>query len=428
MTVSLYKRGKTWWTDFSVNGQRFREGLDTTDWREAQAKEKELISLATQGKLAVAPMQFARMAFGAAADRHVEDKEPRVAPRSIQTEKERLKPLRAFFGATSLNRISADAVRRYITERKAKNISNRTINMEVACLARILRRAKRWHLMAEDLRPLPERHDVGRALTAEQKALLLSRAYSRPEWMVASCAMSLALNTTMRACELRGLRWQDVNLREGVIIVARTKTESGKRTIPLNDEAWRVLLQLHKRAEKILDKVPSLSWYVFPHAEGAMEPDPTRPMSNWRTAWRRLSRAVDCPNCGQLQDPGMTCTRCTSDISKVESPIAGLRFHDLRHHAITELAESAVSDQTIMSIAGHVSPKMLAHYSHVRLEAKRKALASLISRPEGDRHVTIDVTNRRETKEERRQTIENMVDVTGIEPATPCLQSRCSPS
>ena len=426
--MSLYKRGKTWWTDFSVNGQRFREGLDTTDWREAQAKEKELISLATQGKLAVAPMQFARMAFGAAADRHVEDKEPRVAPRSIQTEKERLKPLRAFFGATSLNRISADAVRRYITERKAKNISNRTINMEVACLARILRRAKRWHLMAEDLRPLPERHDVGRALTAEQKALLLSRAYSRPEWMVASCAMSLALNTTMRACELRGLRWQDVNLREGVIIVARTKTESGKRTIPLNDEAWRVLLQLHKRAEKILDKVPSLSWYVFPHAEGAMEPDPTRPMSNWRTAWRRLSRAVDCPNCGQLQDPGMTCTRCTSDISKVESPIAGLRFHDLRHHAITELAESAVSDQTIMSIAGHVSPKMLAHYSHVRLEAKRKALASLISRPEGDRHVTIDVTNRRETKEERRQTIENMVDVTGIEPATPCLQSRCSPS
>jgi integrase len=57
--------------------------------------------------------------------------------------------------------------------------------------------------------------------------------------------------------------------------------------------------------------------------------------------------------------------------------LAGLRFHDLRHHAITELAESLASDSTVMAIAGHVSAKMLAHYSHVRLQAKRTALDSL---------------------------------------------------
>jgi hypothetical protein len=57
--------------------------------------------------------------------------------------------------------------------------------------------------------------------------------------------------------------------------------------------------------------------------------------------------------------------------------VAGLRFHDLRHHAITELAESQASEQTIMSIAGHVSRKMLAHYSHIRLDAKRRALDAL---------------------------------------------------
>jgi hypothetical protein len=49
----------------------------------------------------------------------------------------------------------------------------------------------------------------------------------------------------------------------------------------------------------------------------------------------------------------------------------------LRHHAITELAESKASDQTSMAIAGHVSKKMLALYSHVRLEAKRTALDAL---------------------------------------------------
>ena len=54
--------------------------------------------------------------------------------------------------------------------------------------------------------------------------------------------------------------------------------------------------------------------------------------------------------------------------------LSHLRFHDLRHHAITELAESQASDMTIMSIAGHASRKMLERYSHIRMEAKRRAL------------------------------------------------------
>jgi hypothetical protein len=34
-----------------------------------------------------------------------------------------------------------------------------------------------------------------------------------------------------------------------------------------------------------------------------------------------------------------------------------------------------------MAIAGHVSPKMLDHYSHVRMQAKRAALDSLSANP-----------------------------------------------
>jgi hypothetical protein len=68
---------------------------------------------------------------------------------------------------------------------------------------------------------------------------------------------------------------------------------------------------------------------------------------------------------------------CKADTRTLKSPLFGLRFHDLRHHAITELAESHASERTIMAIAGHVSPKMLDHYSHVRMQAKRQALDSL---------------------------------------------------
>jgi integrase len=107
-----------------------------------------------------------------------------------------------------------------------------------------------------------------------------------------------------------------------------------------------------------------------------------RPQTSWRTAWRRLTRAIHCPVCGKLQNPGEKCCKaeCGADIRDVKSPLASLRFHDLRHHAITELAESQTSDQTISSIAGHVSPKMLAHYSHVRLERSAATQNSLSRR------------------------------------------------
>jgi hypothetical protein len=41
------------------------------------------------------------------------------------------------------------------------------------------------------------------------------------------------------------------------------------------------------------------------------------------------------------------------------------------------VAEAGAPDATVMSLAGHISPEMLAHYSHVRMEAKRTALAAL---------------------------------------------------
>ena len=59
------------------------------------------------------------------------------------------------------------------------------------------------------------------------------------------------------------------------------------------------------------------------------------------------------------------------------APFKGFRFHDLRHQAITEMAESGKSDATVMSLAGHLSRRMMEHYSHVRMERKRDAVEAL---------------------------------------------------
>jgi len=381
--MSLYKRKNTWWTDFSVNGQRFRQSLDTTDWREAQSNEKELIAQAQAGKLSGAGRSFARLAFTEGLERYLADRCAHVAPCSHRSESDHAKPLREYFSATPVARISVEAILAYIRYRKEKGISNVTINMEVGIVRRILKRAKRWSMVADDVPRLPERRDIGRALSFEEKTRLLRVAGAKPEWETARLAAILALNTTMRGCELKGLCWRDIDFIERTLTIRRSKTAAGERVIPLNADAWNTILQLRERARKLFGDNLEADWHLFPHAEGYSKPDPTRPMSGWRSAWRSLTRAVQCPACGLLEQPAEECANdeCKADIRSLKSPLHGLRFHDLRHHAITELAESQASERTIMAISGHISAKMLDHYSHVRMQAKRQALDALSAKP-----------------------------------------------
>ncbi len=80
--------------------------------------------------------------------------------------------------------------------------------------------------------------------------------------------------------------------------------------------------------------------------------DPTKPVTTLKTAWTKVR-----------------------DIANVVG-----RWHDNRHTLVTKLAESGAGDEVIMSIAGHVSRAMLHRYSHVRMEAKRRALNETAAR------------------------------------------------
>jgi integrase len=424
MNMALFRRGKWWWTDFSVNGVRYRQpirdelGQRTKDWREALSREKELIAQAQAGKLASSSQQFARLSFSDAVDRYLSERLARIQPKTARAERERARQLKKYFDPTPVGRITADSVLAYIAERKKAGMANGTVNRDLDVLRGVLKRAKRWYMMAEDIRPLPVRQNVGRALAHDEKLRLLKLAAAKPEWQNARLAAALALNTTMRACEIRGLRWRAVDFMERTITVGRntTKTDAGERIIPLNPEAWAVILESRERAKLLFGVEPQPDWYVFPHAEGLIRPDPTKPMSGWRTAWRNLTRAIHCPTCGDLQKPGEKCrnTECGADISKVKSPTHGLRFHDLRHHAITELSEGQASDQTIMSIAGHISPKMLRLYSHVRMQAKRKALDALSGGSSGGSYDTNNGTNLLDNPKSDPQVIEKFGGREGI--------------
>jgi len=264
----------------------------------------------------------------------------------------------------------------------------------------------------------------------DEKLRLLKVAASRPEWQNAAYAAILALNSTMRGCEIKQLRWRDIDFMGKTLTIRKSKTDAGERVIPLNVDAMSTVFLLYRRAQKHGEVRPE--HYLFPACETGHF-DLTRPQTSWRTAWRNLTRLVTCPGCGTNRNPARTCCneKCEADIGKVRSSLAGLRFHGLRHHAITELAESQTSDSTIMAIAGHVSTKMLQHYSHVRIQAKRTALdaLSMTKATLGDETGGYDTnhdTKRDQRQQQPTQIIENMVSAAGLEPATHALKGHCS--
>ena len=57
--------------------------------------------------------------------------------------------------------------------------------------------------------------------------------------------------------------------------------------------------------------------------------------------------------------------------------------HDCRHTFVSRLVENpGVSEQTVRALSGHVSKRMLEHYSHIRTSAKQAAIAVLDSAAE----------------------------------------------
>lgn len=226
------------------------------------------------------------------------------------------------------------------------------LNKELQVLRQILKRHKLWANLQGDVKFEREHCDIGKALTREEENELLKACASNA---LLNAVVTLALNTALRKNEIRTLRWSQIDFEKRTVTVGRAKTQAGTgRVIPLNQPAFDALV---KWAGRLVES--NADDYVFPACEAAgierehpdrERIDPSRPIKSWRSAWRAALKR------GGLQ----------------------LRFHDLRHTCITKLAESPASEQTLMAIAGHLSQKMIEHYSHIRMEAKRRATDAIV--------------------------------------------------
>src|ERR1035437_9907147 len=338
-----------WWYEFSLAGKRIRESAQTTlktIAREAeQDRRREL-----EKTLAGMPIEKRENRINSVADlvkTYLEryELDHRGRQKSILFAKGRLAHVTRLLGSARLPDVTEDAVRRYIKTRIAEKVSGRTINMEVGEFSRAI--GKPWSFLWPKVRKQEERKDVGRALSPEEEARLLESAGKKSRWHTAAVIVRALLLTGMRSGELAGAAWGQVAFDQRVLTVGRAKTSSGTgRMIPMNGDLF-ALLSMHAAwfTEKFGTARPE--HYLFPF--GSVPNDPTRPTTTLKTSWDSIRK-----------DSGISC-----------------RLHDLRHTALTKMAEAGTPESTMLSLAGHMSRAMLERYSHIRMAAKREAVESL---------------------------------------------------
>jgi hypothetical protein len=119
--MSLYKRGGTWWFEFTFAAQRIRESAKTGSKTLAKEIERKRRRDMEEGLHGIRKRR-ARL-FVAAAEEWLAFQRPHLAPRSVEIEEANLRHLKPVFGRTLLGDISArifPAIKRHGSRRRLR--------------------------------------------------------------------------------------------------------------------------------------------------------------------------------------------------------------------------------------------------------------------------------------------------------------------
>lgn len=165
-----------------------------------------------------------------------------------------------------------------------------------------------------------------RLTAAERIALLDACDASRNKWLKPT--VQIALETAMRQGEILSLRWEHLDLESRVALLPMTKNGEA-RAVPLNLEAIETLKGLARSSDGLVLPVTRM------------------------TLHKAFSRAVS------------------------RAGIKDLTFHDLRHEAMSTLAElGELNVLELAAVSGHKSLQVLKRYTHLQAENLAKKIDS----------------------------------------------------
>lgn len=237
-----------------------------------------------------------------------------------------LRQLEAEFGPYAVSSINSEMVSTFRNDR-LKKVAASTAKKEINLLSSLIDLAgQEWGIplavnpCAMVKRPVePKGRD--RRLEGDEEARLLKACSQSVAGQELTALVQVALETGARLGELLKLQWMDVNLGKQTARLLETKNGED-RVIPLSSKAREVLKSLPR------------------HIHGRVfwrwaESD------SFNKTWRR------------------TCRR---------AGITDLRFHDLRHEAVSRLFEKGLDSMEAAAVSGHKTLQTLKRYTHLRAE------------------------------------------------------------
>jgi integrase len=274
-----------------------------------------------------------------------------------------------FLGRMRLQEIQPVHIQKLYSIKKEEGRGARTIQLIHAILHNILKQAEREGILSHNSVDAVERPKVEQAemqiLNEEQIRQFLSAASGSPFETV----YYLALTTGMRASELLGLKWSDVDGKKSTLFVHRQmqyiagqgyifsqpKTQAGRRQIKVGASTLKEL-EAHRNRQSIQKSIAGERWQendlIFPTTIGT-------PLDYKRVTkeFKRLLKRAGLPE---------------------------IRFHDLRHTSLNTLMEMGLPVNTVQRRAGHTRASttvdIYGHATAQSLEEAAEKIEELITR------------------------------------------------
>ena len=259
--------------------------------------------------------------------------------------------IRPALGNLKLKTLSPAHVQSFYRDKLDRGLSPATVQKIHAVLHKALDQAVRWSLVPRNAtevvkapRPTPEEI---RPLNSEQVKVLLEAASGERFEAV----YVLAIHTSLRQGELLGLKWEDVDLKNGLIRVRRTltryrgrlllsepKTKRSRRTVRLTKPAVDALREHLARQMVQMESLGDL------YGDQGL---------------------VFATQKGTLVNPSNLRKRSFAPLLK-KARLPSTRFHDLRHTCATLLLARNVNPKIVSEMLGHATIAItLDTYSHV---------------------------------------------------------------
>jgi integrase len=308
----------------------FRTKRDAEDW--SRRLEDEMVR-----GVYIQRTQSARMLFTDALDRYLAEITPTKKLSTQRPERVKAETLRLFFGRYAMSSINIELANKYRDRRIAEGKKPNTVRLELALASHLFNTAIREWRIGLPQNPFAgmRKPSVGpgrdRRLSFDEEQKLRSKVASHSNPMM-RWIFEIAIETGMRVSEITGLTPSHVDLNRRIVRLGDTKNGEA-RTVPLTQHAKAMFAVAIANPARPRDC--NLIFAGEPGRDGIRRP------YQFNKIWSRIKASLG---------------------------IKDLRFHDLRHEAVSRLVEAGLSDQEVSAISGHKSMQMLKRYTHLRAE------------------------------------------------------------